>query len=112
MLNQSDILNRVAFVAMSDLVDAYAILLLEGFQNKIVHPSNRTQIFTMRQVAMMMISVVKGSAVDANNWIGYTNEAGVIPDYTEWLNRVPVNLGLCYAPKETVLESIVAMTAT
>lgn len=106
LLSQADVSNKVAFIGMHDLVDAYAILLLEGFQHKIVQPTNNAQIFTMREVAIMMIAAVKGNGANAEDWLTYTDHPGFIPDYTKWKTRVPTNLGECFVPTKTVREAI------
>ena len=110
----ADKYNKLDVIAMSDLMDAYAILFLEGFLRKVVAPRHNGEIYTMREIALKMVSAVKGANTITNGateWIDDADELGFIPNFAEWSQTIPMNMGACFDPVETIDDIIKKMIA-
>lgn len=109
-LNRGDRSVRTSFVHVDDVIDAYAIVLLEGCQHKIIRPANPHQIFSFYAIARKMVAAVKNISIraDMSEWIAFTDDMGVISDHISFDSRFAAikNLGNCYNPVKTVDATI------
>jgi len=91
-----DNVNKDIWIGMPDLLDAYTLILLEGYNGKVYNLINPTQAFTYLDTMVKIIQQLKPNE-DPKNWLEYTNiRSNNNPQLTSLTTR-PSNLG-CFTP--------------
>ena len=95
------------WISVYDIIDAYILILLKGYDGSTYNLVNPNETFTYLDTAVKAIQQIKGPNVNVNDWLESTNQIGALDGQAQGFIR-PSNLP-CFNPTITLQSEIALM---